>query len=119
RSCARTDRTNWRTAMKTIALAAFVAASLSAAPAFAQPAPTRIQISAAGLDLGTSEGRAALDLRVLHAARTACGTPSPADALGQRKAAICVADVRQAASTQRDTLIASVQQQAGRTLAGR
>jgi UrcA family protein len=106
--------------MKTILFAAVAAASLSAAPAFAQNnAPARIEISAAGLDLATAEGRAALDLRVLHAARTACGTPSPADALGQRKAATCVADVRQSVSTRRDTLIASAQQQAGRTLAGR
>jgi UrcA family protein len=109
--------------MKTIILAAGAAASLSAAPAFAQNnAPTRIEISAAGLDLATAEGRAALDLRVLHAARTACGTPSPADALGQTRLAACVADVRLAAAAQRDTLVAAAQpqqQQAGRTLAGR
>ena len=69
--------------MKTLLLAAVAAASLSAAPAFAQPAPTRIVISPAGLDLATAEGRAALDLRILHAARAACGTPSPADARGR------------------------------------
>lgn len=108
--------------MKTILFAAVAAASLSAAPAFAQNnAPTRIEISATGLDLATAEGRAALDLRVLHAARTACGTPSPADALGRNKLAACVADVRAAAARQRDTLIAAAQPQpqAGRTLAGR
>ena len=106
--------------MKTIVLAAVAAASLSAAPAFAQPnAPTRIEISSAGLDLTTAEGRAALDLRVLHAARTACGTPSPADAQGASKAAACVADVRLAAAQQRDVMVAAAQQQAGRTLAGR
>jgi UrcA family protein len=106
--------------MKTILLAAVAAASLSAAPAFAQNnAPARIEISAAGLDLATAEGRAALDLRVLHAARTACGTPSPADARGQTRLAACVADVRLAAAAQRDTMIASAQGQAGRTLGGR
>ena len=108
--------------MKTILLAAVAAASLSAAPAFAQTnAPARIEISAAGLDLATAQGRAALDLRVLHAARTACGTPSPADAMGRTKLAACVADVRLAAAAQRDTLIAAAQPQpqAGRTLAGR
>ena len=107
--------------MKTILLAAVAAASLSAAPAFAQNgAPTRIEISPAGLDLSTAQGRAALDLRVFHAARTLCGTPSPADAQGQSKAAACVAEIRLAAAAQRDTMIASAQQQqAGRTLAGR
>lgn len=106
--------------MKTIVLAAVAAASLFAAPAFAQTsAPTRIEISSAGLDLGTAQGRAALDLRIVHAARTACGTPSPADARGQRKAESCVADLRLAASAQRDVMIAAAQQQAGRTLAGR
>jgi UrcA family protein len=108
--------------MKTILFAAVAAASLSAAPALAQNnAPTRIEISSAGLDLGTAEGRAALDLRIVHAARTACGTPSPADALGRTKAAACLADVRIAAAAQRETLIAAArpQPQAGRTLAGR
>ena len=106
--------------MKTIVLAAVAAASLSAAPAFAQPnAPTRIEISAAGLDLTTAQGRAALDLRVLHAARSACGTPSPADAQGPSKVAACIADVRLAANAQRDVMIAAARQQAGRTLAGR
>ena len=106
--------------MKTILFAAVAAASLSAAPAFAQNnAPARIEISSAGLDLGTAEGRATLDLRVVHAARAACGTPSPADARGPAKAAACVADLRLAAAAQRDTMIAAAQGQAGRTLAGR
>ena len=106
--------------MKTIVLAAVAAASLSAAPAVAQPnAPTRIEISSAGLDLATAQGRAALDLRIVPAARTACGTPSPADAQGRSKADACVADVRLAAAQQRDVMVAAAQQQAGRTLAGR
>jgi UrcA family protein len=106
--------------MKIILLAAVAAASLSAAPAFAQNgAPARIEISTAGLDLATVQGRTALDLRVLHAARTACGTPSPADAQGRSKADACVADLRLAAAAQRDTMIAAASAQAGRTLAGR
>ena len=108
--------------MKTLAFAAVVAASLFSATAFAQPAPggqTRIVVSPAGLDLATAEGRAALDLRILHAARTACGTPSPADARGPGKAAACVADLRLAAAAQRDTMIASARRGAGTVLAGR
>jgi len=105
--------------MKTFALAAVIAATLSAAPALAQPAPTRIVISQAGLDLGTAEGRAALDLRILHAARAACGTPSPADALGRGKAEACVAELRTAATEQRDLMIASAERRARTSLASR
>jgi UrcA family protein len=110
--------------MKTILLAAVAAASLSAAPAFAQtqPAPdagVRIEISPAGLDLATAQGRAALDLRVLHAARTACGTPSPADALGLTRAAACVVELRLAAAARRDVLVAQAQRPGRSVLAGR
>ena len=106
--------------MKTILLAAVAAASLSAAPAFAQNnAPARIEISAAGLDLATAQGRAALDLRILHAARTACGTPSPADAQGRSKADACVADLRLAVAAQRETLLARAERPGRSVLAGR
>ncbi len=89
--------------MKTVAitLAALFAASLAASPAPAQTgAEQRVAVSLAGLDLGTAEGRQALDLRLLHAARTACGTPSPADPRGQAKLDDCVAEARAAASGQ-------------------
>ena len=110
--------------MKTLAFAAVVAASLFSATALAQNAPapggeTRIVISPAGLDLTTAEGRAALDLRVLHAARSACGTPSPADARGRSKAESCVEDVRLAAAAQRDTMIAAAEREARTQLASR
>ena len=106
--------------MKTIALAAVVAASLSASPALAQTeVQTRIVISPAGLDLTTAQGRAALDLRVLHAARAACGTPSPADARGRSKSEACVADLRLAAAAQTEVMIAAAERQARTTLASR
>lgn len=105
--------------MKTFALAAVIAASLFAAPAVAQPGPTRIVISPAGLDLATAEGRASLDLRILHAARAACGTPSPADARGLSKAGTCVADLRSAAAGQRDIMIAAAERHARTALASR
>ena len=105
--------------MKTLLLAAVAAASLSAAPAFAQPAPTRIVISPAGLDLATAEGRAALDLRNLHAARAACGTPSPADARGRATTEECVDSARLAAAGQRDLMIAAAERHARTSLASR
>jgi UrcA family protein len=106
--------------MKTFALAAVIAASLSAAPAPAQAdTQTRIVISPAGLDLTTAGGRAALDLRVLHAARTACGTPSPADAQGRGKTEACVQDLRLAAAAQAEVMIAAAERQARTALASR
>jgi len=109
--------------MKTLApvtlVAALIAAGLAAAPTHAQPAAPRIVISHADLDLTTERGRAALDLRVLHAARTACGTPSPADPRGRAKAASCLAEARAAVAAQRDAAIAVASRGAGPVLAAR
>jgi UrcA family protein len=108
------------TASITTFAAALIAASLAAAPspAVAQPGgPQGIVVRHADLDLTTSAGRATLDLRVLHAARTACGTPSPADPRGRAKAEQCVAEARAAALAQRDTAIAAALRQAQPVLA--
>ncbi|MDQ8755682.1 UrcA family protein [Sphingosinicella sp. LHD-64] len=99
--------------MKTLAFAATLAAALSAVPVFAQDgADRRIAIQHADLDLAAAAGQAALDLRLLHAARTACGTPSPANARGRARSDACVADVTAAAAPQRAALIALAQRQA-------
>ena len=101
-------------------IAAILAAGLAAAPASAQPgAPLQIAISHADLDLRTAAGRAALDLRVLHAARTACGTPSPADPRGRADAEQCVAEARAAAAAQRDAAIALAPRRSPSVLANR
>ena len=107
--------------MKTVTLAAIVAATLAAAPAFAQNEVSgpRIAVSVADLDLGTAQGRAALDLRLLHAARTACGTPSPADPRGAANLELCVADAMAAAAPQRDAAIALAQRRGSALLASR
>jgi UrcA family protein len=106
--------------MKTLFLTAFVAAGLAAlpTPAQAQDQP-RIAVGVADLDLATSQGRAALDLRLLHAARTACGTPSSADPRGPSNLDRCVADARIAAATQRDAAIALAARRAAQVLASR
>lgn len=95
--------------MKTIALtlAALFAASIAASPAPAQTGgEQRVAVSLAGLDLGTAEGRQALDLRLLHAARSACGTPSPADPRGRAKLDDCIGQARSAAASQLDSAAA-------------
>ena len=105
--------------LTTIAAAIF-AASLAAAPspAVAQTGgPDRIVVSHADLDLTTSAGRAVLDLRVLHAARTACGTPSPADPRGRANAEQCVAEARAAALAQREAAVAAALRQSEPVLA--
>ncbi|HEX8639754.1 MAG TPA: UrcA family protein [Allosphingosinicella sp.] len=106
--------------MKTIALtlAAFLAAGLAVSPAPAQFGPEqRVAVSLAGLDLGTAEGRSALDLRLLHAARAACGTPSPADPSGRAKLDDCVAEARDSAAAQLEPAIALARRQSGPVLA--
>lgn len=108
--------------MKTIVIAAIFAASLASVSATPAPAQAgderRIAVRHADLDLGTAAGRAALDLRLLHAARTACGIPSPADPRGQMKADACLADARAAASRQRDAVIALAMRQPAPAPAG-
>jgi UrcA family protein len=103
--------------MKTLTLAALAAATLAAAPAFAQSGGPRIAVSVADLDLATAEGREALDLRLLHAGRTACGTPSPADPHGAANLERCVADARAAAAAQRDAVIALASRRSGTVVA--
>ena len=94
--------------MKTIALAlaAVLAAGLASTPATAQDGLQQVRVSYSGLDLTTAEGRAALDLRIVHAARSACGTPSPADLLGRQKADECLAQFRIQADRQREIALA-------------
>lgn len=103
--------------LTTIAVALF-AVSLAPASASAQASGARqIAVSVADLDLATARGRAALDLRLLHAARTACGIPSPADLRGRAKAGQCVAESIAAAGPRRDAAIALAERQSGSALA--
>lgn len=105
--------------MKTLAIAAALAATLAVAPASAQE-DRQIAVRHADLDLTTAAGQATLDLRLLHAARTVCGTPSPADAQGQARTDACVAELVAATAPQRAALVAFAQRQANRsTLASR
>lgn len=103
--------------LTTIAVALF-AASLAPTPAFAQPAGARqIAVSHADLDLATAKGRATLDLRLLHAARFACGTPSPADLRGRARLDECVAETIAAAVPARAAALALARRQSAGTLA--
>ena len=110
--------------MKSFALiaAATLATALAApaTPASAQiGAPEPVTVRIADLDLSTARDRAALDLRLLRAARTACGTPSPADPHGARDRDACVTEARAAASAQVQSAIALAARRAPRVLATR
>lgn len=105
--------------MKIIPAAALAVAALASvpAPASAQSGAQRIIVSYADLDLGRAEDRARLDLRLLHAARTLCGTASPADPQGDERAAACLAEVRAAADSQLRSALARAQRTNGPRLA--
>lgn len=103
--------------MKTllITLALALGTSVAASPASAEPA--RVAVSTAGLDLTTDKGVRALDLRILHAASAACGTPSSADARSRIKFDQCRTDARTVAVAQRDRILQAAREQDGLRIA--
>ena len=103
--------------MKIIVTAALAAAAFAVTPAAAQGGQPQVAVSYADLDLGRAEDRARLDLRLLHAARTVCGTASPADPYGGERVAACVADARAAAVRQREAILARASRRSGPVLA--
>jgi UrcA family protein len=98
--------------MKTVIIAALLGASLAPLPVHGQPAAARA-VRYADLDLATPQGRAALDLRLFHAASALCGAPSPADPNGLADQAACIASARASASAQRDAVLASIARRGG------
>lgn len=97
--------------MKTLLLTASFAAVGIVSPVSAQPAPARMAVSTAGLDLATAAGQHELDLRILHASSALCGTPSPADGRGRAAYEQCRAEARATAATGRARALALAQQQ--------
>lgn len=90
------------------------AAALNATPALAQGSARAAIVQTADLDLSSSQGRAALERRLVQAARQVCGTPSPADLRGPALAEACRADVLAQAIARRESLYAAAA--AGRPL---
>lgn len=84
-------------------LSAFVAT-----PALAQseaPAPTRVVVSAADLDLASAAGQRALDRRLAHAVVEACGTTSTVDLAGSNDIRRCRDETSAAIAADRDRLV--------------
>jgi UrcA family protein len=106
--------------MKTLTtLAALLGGSLVAASgighvALAQPPALRtVAVHYGDLDLRSAPGRAALDHRLRHAVRTACGEASPADLRGQNDVAACRQDLTAGLARQREIALASAARRGG------
>jgi UrcA family protein len=110
-----------REMLKIIAVSALAtAAVIKAVPALAESAPTESVsiVHTADLDLSTAQGRAALDHRLVIAAREVCGAASDFDLAGRNKVRQCRADVLAKARAQGEQL-ASDGQSAIRVAAAR
>jgi UrcA family protein len=93
--------------MKILLPLAALAATLTAAPAFAQPpASATIVVRTADLDLHSATGRTALDRRIRAAIDIACGDASDADVHGKNAALRCRAATRAQAEAQRTQAVA-------------
>ncbi len=93
--------------MKILIPLATLAAALTSAPAFAQPAASAPQVvHYADLDLSSAAGRRELDRRIGIAVREACGTASDADLHGRNLVQRCRVETRQAIAARRTAAVA-------------
>ena len=82
-------------------LAAFVAT-----PALAErPAPSRVVVSTADLDLTSADGQRRLDRRLAGAVVEACGTASDVDLAGSNAVRRCRVETSARIGTDRDRLV--------------
>ena len=75
-----------------IASALITTAALKAAPVFAEPANSEVNVSivqTADLDLTSAAGQRALDHRLVQAANELCGSAADVDLVGQNKVLAC------------------------------
>jgi UrcA family protein len=82
--------------LRIIAMSALAAAAvIKAVPAFSEPAPVQdvSVVYTNDLDLTSNAGRAALDRRLVIAARDVCGTAADVDLAGRNQVRACRADV--------------------------
>lgn len=93
--------------MKTMILAALVAATTPFVPVAAETVRATTVVATRDLDLSTAHDRHRLDRRLAIAARNVCGEASRFDIVGTRKAAQCRGAVLEEAAGRRDALVAS------------
>ena len=101
--------------MKTITMtaAALLAVGITAASGIGHVAQAQINdvrtiaVHHGDLDLNSSAGRTALEARIRHAVRAACGSASPADLEGQNQVAECRRDLNASLQDERDAAFAA------------
>ena len=80
--------------------------AFTATPALAEPVIATSTVQIADLDLATSKGQRALDLRLERAVKDVCGTASDADIAGKNEVRRCRADTLAALASERDQRVA-------------
>ena len=103
-----------------LASALITAVGIKAAPALAEAPEAQTFVSVvqtADLDLGSADGKRALEQRVARAAREVCGTASDVDLVGQNKVRQCRHDTIARAAGERDALLAAPSRGGAITLA--
>jgi UrcA family protein len=99
--------------MKTLLTLAAFAATLTAAPAFAQPPVSTEIVRTADLDLRSPVGVATLDRRIQAAVQAASGETSDADVHGKNVASRCRAETLAAVAEQRAQAITLARRSTG------
>ncbi len=86
--------------------------AFTATPALAeQPAIATSTVQTADLDLSTTKGQQALDLRLSQAVKEVCGTASDADIAGKNEVRRCRAETLARFASERDQRIAAASSQ--------
>ena len=80
--------------------------AFTATPALAEPVVATSTVQTADLDLATSKGQRALDLRLERAVKDVCGIASDADIAGKNEVRRCRADTLAKVASERDQRIA-------------
>ena len=80
--------------------------AFTATPALAEPVVATSTVQTADLDLATSKGQRALDLRLERAVKDVCGIASDADVAGKNEVRRCRAETLAGLASERDQRVA-------------
>ena len=86
-----------------------IASALTVTPTVARAEPVIVTsiVATSDLDLTTAKGRAALDRRLVHAAREVCGSSSDVDLAGKNEDRACLKATLASARGQRQQILAA------------
>ena len=80
--------------------------AFTATPALAEPVIATSTVQTADLDLSTSKGQRALDLRLIQAVKDVCGEASDVDIAGKNEVRRCRIETLAKATSERDQRVA-------------